>query len=53
LLGVVQQCRGVGGFELELEVRERFQTYDALLRLRHDADCNDRSVTLMETCKAT
>lgn len=28
-----------------------FQTYNALLWLRHDAYCKDKSVTLKETCK--
>lgn len=30
---------------------KRVQAYDALLWLRHDADCNDRDETLMKTCK--
>lgn len=32
-------------------VRQRIQTYDALVRLRHDADCDDRRQKLMDTCK--
>lgn len=32
-------------------VRQRIQTYDTLVRLRHDADCDDRRQWLMDTCK--
>lgn len=46
---------GVDGGRVALRrgrgVRQRIQTYDTLVRLRHDADCDDRRQKLMNTCK--
>jgi hypothetical protein len=50
-------CSGVDGGLVALRrgrgARQRIQTYDALVRLRHDAGCDDRRQKLMETCKKT
>lgn len=46
---------GVDGRRVALRrgrgVRQRIQAYDTLVRLRHDADCDDRRQKLMDTCK--
>ena len=46
---------GVDGSRVALRrgrgVRQRIQTYDTLVGLRHDADCDDRRQKLMNTCK--